>query len=72
MTDSARRSAAQGLGSLQLALGLERRAASLPAEELVTRRAQFAAVVNRLAGDGTDDAALLGRPCGAACKPWMR
>jgi GTP-binding protein EngB required for normal cell division len=60
VTDSARRSAARGLGSLQLALELERRAASLPAEELAARRAQFAAVVDRLAGDAADDAALLG------------
>src|SRR5512133_1371015 len=58
--DSARRSAARGLGSLQLALELERRAASLPAEELATRRAQFAAAVDRLAGDAADDVALLG------------
>jgi GTP-binding protein EngB required for normal cell division len=60
VTDSARRSAARGLGSLQLALELERRAASLPAEDLATRRAQFAAVADRLAGDAADDAALLG------------
>jgi GTP-binding protein EngB required for normal cell division len=60
VTDSARRSAARGLGSLQLALELERRAASLPAEELASRRAQFAAAVDRLAGDAADDAALLG------------
>jgi GTP-binding protein EngB required for normal cell division len=60
VTDSARRSAAQGLGSLQLALELERQAASLPAEELATRRAQFAAAVDRLAGEAADDAALLG------------
>jgi GTP-binding protein EngB required for normal cell division len=60
VTDSARRSAARGLGSLQLALELERRAASLPAEELAIRRAQFAAAVDRLAGDAADDAALLG------------
>jgi hypothetical protein len=60
VTDSARRSAARGLGSLRLALDLERRAASLPAEELATRRAQFAAVVDRLASDAADDAALLG------------
>lgn len=60
VTDSARRSAARGLGSLRLALDLERRAASLPAEELATRRAQFAAVVDRLASDADDDAALLG------------
>jgi GTP-binding protein EngB required for normal cell division len=60
VTDSARRSAARGLGSLQLALELERRAASLPAEELATRRARFAAVVDRLTGDAADDAALLG------------
>ena len=60
VTDSARRSAAQGLGSLQLALELERRAASLPAEELATRRAQFAAAVDRLTDDAADDAALLG------------
>jgi GTP-binding protein EngB required for normal cell division len=60
VTDSARRSAAQGLGSLQLALELERRAASLPAEELATRRARFAAAVDRLTDDAADDAALLG------------
>jgi hypothetical protein len=60
VTDSARRSAARGLGSLQLVLEPERQAASLPAEELATRRAQFAAVVDRLAGDAADDAALLG------------
>jgi GTP-binding protein EngB required for normal cell division len=60
VTDSARRSAAQGLGSLQLALELERQAASLPAEELAARRAQFAAAVDRLAGEAADDAALLG------------
>ena len=60
VTDSARRSAARGLGSLRLALDLERRAASLPAEELAERRARFAAVVDRLAGDAADDAALLG------------
>jgi GTP-binding protein EngB required for normal cell division len=60
VTDSARRSAARGLGSLRLALDLERRAASLPAEELATRRARFAAVIDRLAGDAADDAALLG------------
>jgi hypothetical protein len=60
VTDSAKRSAARGLGSLQLALELERRAASLPAEELAARRAQFAAVVDRLAGDAANDAALLG------------
>jgi GTP-binding protein EngB required for normal cell division len=60
VTDSARRSVARGLGSLRLALDLERRAASLPAEELATRRAQFAAVADRLAGDAADDAALLG------------
>jgi GTP-binding protein EngB required for normal cell division len=60
VTDSARRSAARGLGSLRLALELERRAASLPAEELAARRAQFTAVVDRLAGDAADDAALLG------------
>jgi GTP-binding protein EngB required for normal cell division len=60
VTDSARRSAARGLGSLRLALDLERRAANLPAEELATRRAEFAAVVDRLASDAADDAALLG------------
>jgi GTP-binding protein EngB required for normal cell division len=60
VTDSARRSAARGLGSLRLALELERRAASLPAEELTVRRAQFAAVVDRLAGDAADDTGLLG------------
>jgi GTP-binding protein EngB required for normal cell division len=60
VTASARRSAAQGLGSLRLALELERRAASLPAEVLATRRAQFAAVVDRLTDDAADDAALLG------------
>jgi GTP-binding protein EngB required for normal cell division len=60
VTDSARRSAARGLASLRLALELERRAASLPSEELAARRAQFAAVVDRLAGDAADDAALLG------------
>jgi GTP-binding protein EngB required for normal cell division len=60
VTDSARRSAARAIGSLRLALDLERRAASLPAEELATRRARFAAVVDRLAGDAADDAALLG------------
>jgi hypothetical protein len=60
VTDSARRSAARGLGSLQLALELERRAASLPAEELATRRARFAAAVDRLTDDAADDAALLG------------
>jgi GTP-binding protein EngB required for normal cell division len=60
VTDSARRSAARCLGSLQLALDLERQAASLPAEELATRGAQFAAAVDRLAGDAADDAALLG------------
>jgi hypothetical protein len=43
-----------------LALELERRAASLPAEVLATRRAQFAAVVDRLTDDAADDAALLG------------
>jgi GTP-binding protein EngB required for normal cell division len=59
VTDSARRSAARGLGSLRLALELERRAAAMPAEELAARRAQFGAVVDRLAGDATDDAALL-------------
>jgi GTP-binding protein EngB required for normal cell division len=60
VTDSARRSVARGLASLRLALELERRAASLPSEELAARRAQFAAVVDRLAGDAADDAALLG------------
>jgi GTP-binding protein EngB required for normal cell division len=60
VTDSARRSAARGLGSLRLALDLERRAAAMPAEELATRRARFAAVADRLAGDAADDAALLG------------
>jgi hypothetical protein len=60
VTDSARRSAARGLGSLRLALDLEQQAASLPAEELATRRVQFAAVADRLAGDAADDAALLG------------
>ena len=60
VTDSARRSAAHGLGSLRLALGLERRAASLPAEELAECRTRFAAAVNQLAGDAADDAALLG------------
>jgi GTP-binding protein EngB required for normal cell division len=60
VTDSTRRSAARGLGSLQLALELERRAASLPTEELTERRARFAAVVDRLAGDAAEDAALLG------------
>jgi hypothetical protein len=59
VTGSARRSAARGLGSLRLALDLERRAAAMPAEELATRRTQFAAVVARLAGDAADDAALL-------------
>jgi GTP-binding protein EngB required for normal cell division len=60
VTDAARRSGARGLGSLRLALDLERRAASLPAEELAERRARFAAVVDRLARDAADDAALLG------------
>jgi GTP-binding protein EngB required for normal cell division len=60
VTESARRSAAQGLGSMQLALELERRAASVPAEELASRRAQFAAAVDRLTDDAADDAALLG------------
>jgi hypothetical protein len=60
VTDSTRRSATRGLGSLQLALELERRAASLPTEELTERRARFAAVVDRLAGDAAEDAALLG------------
>jgi hypothetical protein len=53
VTDSARRAAARGLGSLQLALELERQAANLPAEELAARRAQFAAVVDRLAASTT-------------------
>jgi hypothetical protein len=60
VTDSARRSAARVLGSLRLALELERRAASLPTEELAARRAQFVAVIDQLAGDAADDAALLG------------
>jgi GTP-binding protein EngB required for normal cell division len=60
VTDSAKHSAARGLGSLRLALELERRAASLPTEELAARRAQFSAVVDRLAGDAVDDTALLG------------
>jgi GTP-binding protein EngB required for normal cell division len=60
VTDSARRSAARGLGSLQLTLELERRAASLPAEELTKRHARFAAVVDRLAGDAAEDTALRG------------
>jgi hypothetical protein len=60
VTDSAKRSAARGLGSLRMALDLERRKANLPAEELATRRARFAAVVDRLAGDAADDPALLG------------
>jgi GTP-binding protein EngB required for normal cell division len=59
VTDSARRSAAQGLGALQLTLELERRAAALPAEELTERRARFAAAADRLAGDAAEDAALL-------------
>ena len=52
VTDSARR-AARGLGSLQPALELERQAANLPAEEVATRRAQFAAVVDRLPASTT-------------------
>jgi GTP-binding protein EngB required for normal cell division len=59
VTDSARRSAARGLGSPQLALELQRRAAAMSAEELA-RRARFAAVVDRLAGDAAEDVALLG------------
>lgn len=59
VADSARRSAARALGGLRLALDLERRAASLPAEELAERRARFAATVQRLAGEAVDDVALL-------------
>jgi GTP-binding protein EngB required for normal cell division len=59
VADSARRSAARALGGLRLALDLERRAASLPAEELAERRARFAATVDRLAGEAVDDVALL-------------
>jgi hypothetical protein len=72
VTDSARRSAARGLGSLQLTLELERRAAALPAEELTERRARFAAVVDRLASDAAEDAACWRRPCGAALRRWTR
>jgi hypothetical protein len=59
VADSASRSASRVLGTLQLALGLERGAASLPAAELAERRARFAETVQRLAGEAVDDAALL-------------
>jgi GTP-binding protein EngB required for normal cell division len=59
VADSARRSAVRALGALRLALDLEQRAASLPAEELATLRARFATTVDRLAGEAADDAALL-------------
>jgi GTP-binding protein EngB required for normal cell division len=59
VTDAATRSAARALGSLRLGVDLERRAATLPAEELAARRARFAATVKRLADDADDDAALL-------------
>src|SRR6266498_314208 len=57
--DSARRSGQRLLGSLRLALDLERQAASLPADELAQRRQRFQAVVDRLADDAAADAALL-------------
>jgi len=57
--DSARRSGQRLLGSLRLALDLERQAASLPADELAQRRQHFQAVVDRLADDAAADAALL-------------
>jgi GTP-binding protein EngB required for normal cell division len=59
VTDAATRSATRALGSLRLAVDLERRAATLPAEELAARRARFAATVKRLADDAADDEALL-------------
>jgi GTP-binding protein EngB required for normal cell division len=59
VTDAATRSAVRALGSLRLAVDLERRAASLPAAELAARRARFAATVQRLADDAADDQALL-------------
>jgi hypothetical protein len=59
VADSVHRSATRALGGLRLALDLERRAASLPAEELAERRARFAATVDRLAGEAVDDVALL-------------
>jgi GTP-binding protein EngB required for normal cell division len=59
VADSARRSAVRALGALRLALDLEQRAATLPAEELATLRARFATTVERLAGEAADDAALL-------------
>jgi GTP-binding protein EngB required for normal cell division len=59
VTDAATRSATRALRSLRLAVDLERRAAILPAEELATRRARFAGIVQRLADDAADDEALL-------------
>jgi GTP-binding protein EngB required for normal cell division len=59
VTDAATRSAVRALRSLRLAVDLERRAATLPAEELATRRARFAATVERLVDDAADDEALL-------------
>jgi GTP-binding protein EngB required for normal cell division len=59
VSDSARRSGQRLLGSLRLALDLERHAATLPADELAQRRQRLEQTVQRLADDAAADAALL-------------
>ncbi len=59
VSDSARRSGQRLLGSLRLALDLERRTATLPADELTRRRQRREQTIQRLADDTAADAALL-------------
>jgi GTP-binding protein EngB required for normal cell division len=59
VADAATRSGRRALGLLQLALDLERRAAELPAEEIVRRRDAFERAAAALADEHAADEALL-------------
>jgi GTP-binding protein EngB required for normal cell division len=59
VADAATRSGQRSLGLLRLALDLERRAAELPAEEIVRRRCEFEAAAGALADEHAADEALL-------------
>ena len=59
LADAASRSGRRALGLLRLALGLERRAAELPAEEIARRRDGFERAAAALADEHAADEALL-------------
>ncbi len=59
VSDSARHSGERLLGSLRLALDLERGTATLPADELAQRRQRLEQTIRHLADDAAADGALL-------------